>query len=938
MNKQIKNNDVDEKYYKLYAIDEYKGKTAKFINTQYVEYTLDELTNELETSDKGYHMRISPTSCYIFFGDCDGFNGSFKGFARLLKEFLASNYKIRVLYRDILYTENKSKSGSFHYSIPKIYGSCKKLKEIHENFYKAHLDVFCYKNENGKDLRVVDTSIYSSKWFRYPEQSKEGESNTAHIIINGSMSDFVVDHIPKSSKCIDDISYCDEKQIVRKVPKDLEINPNNSVKKQIVRKVPKDLEINLDDDLDANESDQNTMIEQFKGIIASPFREDVIKKVIHGIRSYDDYNEWLNVGMALKNESNHEIDFFDLWDLWSKQSDKYDGTIQCKKKWKGFKKMRGYSLEYLMSLLKIQSPDTYSNVKKIIRMQKVIKDNGRYYPKNKCMISKLNSTSLSHNIIFTDSHCPINADNHNDPKGQRFFEITKDGTACMKCTHQECIGKICPVNGIELSKNLTKILFMNNNIDNSINNNINITNNYRPGSIFDVRSILGKDIKIFEDPELDRLVTACLYENDADIIDTIIYVNPGICYFESSWYVFNILWEKSDDTPTKAIDNFVLLFDTVKKFVMMSTKIFGVEKREYIDQINKFCRGVKIGKQHKYIIEKLARKLTKKRGFDLNLNLIGFSNGVYDFDKMEFRKGTPEDMIRLSCGYDYSNEYDNKQNIINVLSMIFPDENSIDFYLSYVAASMCGKNNSQLLMVLKWENIRFRNVLLQLMLSTFGEYYYKVSDLSLIAEEENTKDISHLKSVRFVVANSADTISGNEIDKFVTYKRIDHKNNNKHTEKFDINFCTICVCNNEPNIDIDVVDNTVMINIKHNGYKNMKHKNNDFFLLLLEQLEKCKKNNFSINKNQIVKNGKSDEEKICCEFMKECIQKSNNRVTSAKVYKRYIEWSSEKETKMLLTKQRLFSEIKKTDITLTYKRTLRIDDIITCGFIGMSII
>ena len=147
--------------HKIYPIDKYAGKTRKFIDHGYVEYTLDDLINELETSDHGYHMRISPDCNYIFFGDCDGYEGSFKSFAKLLKEFLASEYKIKVLYRDILYTENKSKIGSFHYSIPKIYGSCKKIKDMHENFYKAHLDIFWRKNNNRKDIRVID------KWFRY---------------------------------------------------------------------------------------------------------------------------------------------------------------------------------------------------------------------------------------------------------------------------------------------------------------------------------------------------------------------------------------------------------------------------------------------------------------------------------------------------------------------------------------------------------------------------------------------------------------------------------------------------------------------------------------------------------------------------------------------------------------------------------------------------
>jgi hypothetical protein len=58
------------KKYKLYAIDRYEGKTKKFIENNYKEYPIDLLVDELE-NDNGYHMRISPDSNYIFFGDCD---------------------------------------------------------------------------------------------------------------------------------------------------------------------------------------------------------------------------------------------------------------------------------------------------------------------------------------------------------------------------------------------------------------------------------------------------------------------------------------------------------------------------------------------------------------------------------------------------------------------------------------------------------------------------------------------------------------------------------------------------------------------------------------------------------------------------------------------------------------------------------------------------
>lgn len=114
-------------------------------------------------------MRIRKNDSYIFFGDCDGFNGIFNRFAKLLINFLESHYKIVISMNDVFYTENKSKSGSFHYSIPKIHRTCEKLKEIHQFFYEKHEDLFLIKNENNRTVTIVDTTTYTNKWFRYPK-------------------------------------------------------------------------------------------------------------------------------------------------------------------------------------------------------------------------------------------------------------------------------------------------------------------------------------------------------------------------------------------------------------------------------------------------------------------------------------------------------------------------------------------------------------------------------------------------------------------------------------------------------------------------------------------------------------------------------------------------------------------------------------------------
>src|SRR5437870_1188670 len=144
----------ETKMHKLYAISNYDFANNNFIKTKYKEYNLENILEELE-NDHGYHMRINSDESYIFYGDCDWFRGSFDEFSKLLIKFLSSHYDIKLEKNEISHTINKDKCGSFHYSIPKIYGSAKKLKEIHSHFFNKHRDIFQYTDDNGKKT-VVD--------------------------------------------------------------------------------------------------------------------------------------------------------------------------------------------------------------------------------------------------------------------------------------------------------------------------------------------------------------------------------------------------------------------------------------------------------------------------------------------------------------------------------------------------------------------------------------------------------------------------------------------------------------------------------------------------------------------------------------------------------------------------------------------------------------
>lgn len=954
--------------YKLYAIDKYANKTKRFIDNEYEEYTLDDLAIELE-NDHGYHMRICSDKSYIFFGDCDGYNGTFDKFAKLLIDFLLVHYKIKVSMNEISYTENESKNGSFHYSIPKIYGSCKKLKEMHEKFYNKHKDIFC-KNVDGKASRVVDTSIYTNKWFRYPNQSKEENDNVKHIIKHGDIRDFIVEYIPIRSVCINNNNYVDVKAKLnsnngninnnneykisslfrdnQNAFKNCDNNKNNVNSKS--RKTPKDHisdnddEIDIDDidiveklvsDTDSNDGNEETINNSlFKDTITSSFKKELIRDILSGIDLYDDAYVWTNVGMCLRNESSDNIELFEIWNEWSSKSEtNYCGEKKCREKWSSFKKMKmnGFTIHYLLSLLKTSNPVKYEQIQKILTIQKVLKDNKWQFPKNNCTIEEIDSGTCEHKLMLADSHCPMHNDEHSDDgKSRRVFEITDRGTACMKCTNAICTGKICPANGFSVHKNIIKKIFVVNN-----NNQINIVNNnYGSTNIFDVRVTLNSYPKIYDDVVLNRLIIKSLYEDDSDIADAIVYMYENkICFVDGKWYSFNtICWEECDIT-NDIIAKFVSVYGLTKEYISKSTNIYGVEKRDHIDQINGIIDKIKNVKKNKTIIALMQRKLSRVNTFDLDTNILAFNNGVYDFEKMVFREANASDMVRTTCGYDYSAEYVDKHGLMEMLSEIFVNDEVMSYFLAYIACSMCGINNFKLLLMLQWSDLLCKEALMKLFASTFGKYYYQIGDLS-----QNTivNNIDNFKIVRIVLANSIVNVSESLITYLIKLKCIKHEHKHKINE-YNVKFTTLCMCENKPTIDKSIERNTIIMETSDSdyGYDNANINQNDFFLLLVEYLQKFKQGGIVINKKIFDRYKMPYSERICDEFIEDCIEIGSGREKCNDVYDKYIEWANDKELDKQLTRAELNSELKKR---FTHKNSIRFHDCPSAtGFIGITL-
>ena len=265
--------------FKLYSLKDYR-KSQDFIDNGFEEIKLSVLKKKL-MKENGYHFRINKDGTYIFFGDCDGFRGTFEEFFVIIKLFLDKYYDIQVELDDVSYTTNESKEGSFHYSIPKIYCSCEKLKEIHGNMLECYKNKFVY---DGKNVKVIDVGIYTDKWFRYPNQLKENKKGTEHVIKKGTMVDFITEYIPISSVCIEDKKYLlDSKKEKKQIVKNIDV-----VEKSII----------LDEDIDSKQYDELTILDV-----------DDCKKILSLLNKdrIDDYDEWIKIGQILKNHSKKKI-------------------------------------------------------------------------------------------------------------------------------------------------------------------------------------------------------------------------------------------------------------------------------------------------------------------------------------------------------------------------------------------------------------------------------------------------------------------------------------------------------------------------------------------------------------------------------------------------------------------------------------------------------
>jgi len=316
---------------KIYNVIDYAKANKKYIDTNYIIYDdIEELCKELNKK-KYYHLRIKKDNEYIFFGDIDGYKNTIEEFINLLQDFLKEKYNLYFTIEEFKYTNNKTKEGSYHYSIPKWYLTVEKLKEIHINFLK-------YKD--NKELKsIIDTTIYSEHWFRLPNQLKGNDKNkeNMHKIIKGEIIDFILDYIPEYSENISDIEYINEDLEIINVDKNNLLLTNKNSKELVLTKPNNNALVIRDNNSEQVLSSFLLQPSLYKKMFDECYKQE----------RFENYENWISVGMALRNTFNNDDDAFDLFNYYSSKGRNYEGYEKTKFKYATFVKKidgKGYTI------------------------------------------------------------------------------------------------------------------------------------------------------------------------------------------------------------------------------------------------------------------------------------------------------------------------------------------------------------------------------------------------------------------------------------------------------------------------------------------------------------------------------------------------------------------------------------------------------------------
>jgi hypothetical protein len=305
------------KYYKTYCSNNQLKLFAEDIeikgNKRYYVLKLEEVFNKIMQSEySSYYEFWTNTTNLKFaldidipFNEMDNYNNSLNIVKDNIKKIRLSArelYEHIYKFSDFIVLENEfnsvitesKKKFSFHVV-------CNGLAFENYNVVK---DFFNYTNDKYK-LEYCDSSIYNLSCLRICYCTKKGKNDKLKPLILDIDNNQTFNYLS-----LNNTFKIWKKTLITYINPDTKIIPKTSIKYK-----PKETK-------------------EFKKIFNNLKIKDILYKLPFDY--CDNYNKWIKIGMILFNITTPENDYYNLWDEWSKQSNKYNEK-DLKNFWKNFK-------------------------------------------------------------------------------------------------------------------------------------------------------------------------------------------------------------------------------------------------------------------------------------------------------------------------------------------------------------------------------------------------------------------------------------------------------------------------------------------------------------------------------------------------------------------------------------------------------------------------
>jgi P4 family phage/plasmid primase-like protien len=251
-----------------------------------------------------------------------------------------------------------------------------------------------------------------------------------------------------------------------------------------------------------------------------------------------------------------------------------------------------------------------------------------------------------------------------------------------------------------------------------------------------------------EDKSTDVTIANVFYELHKDD-----FVCAGLDDKKRRWYRFNNhRWNECADVALhKRIDTTLIQFyrDKATHHSQLARSLNDEDEDEKAEVQQKLANGfksiaTKLGSKSKknHIVAQLEVCFYKEKNefydlLDENPNLLGFTNGVYDFTISDFRDGRPNDMLTMSVGYEIPVlDTDVRAEIMAFYESLFDCKEVMQYKLTTNAYQLCGSKYLEIFWILTGTGRNGKSKESDLLCTTFGQYAY-TPDITLFTTKKN---------------------------------------------------------------------------------------------------------------------------------------------------------------------------------------------------------